>query len=335
MDDLSKEVKIVFLEIVPVLIILFGLIGNLLTFIVYSSKELEKLPVNIYFRFLSITDSLNLLIYLPLLIKFVFEHDFQIISDTTCKFFVYISFAMPSMSVFVLIILSLDRAICVKYPNNKLFRQKKSQIISIVIITLFNMGIYTAVGFSYTKEATLNYTVCACRQVTVCNIIKWIDVFNAFILPFLIMISCSFIVIIQIRKSKLRIETHQLSRQNSHCLKSSNALLHNKNVQFACVSFGLNLVFLVCNLPITIYQLKHFDYYDEGVIDEHLFYSLAELIFYAHFGLSFFVHVLFNIKFRSELARLIIHKLMRGKLLSRKPLQKPNDTSKNNSNSHF
>ena len=310
MDGVPLEIKIIFLEILPILIILFGLIGNVISFTIYSTKELEKLSVSIYYRVLAISDSINLLIYLPLLIKFVFQSDFQILNDSTCKLFIYFSFTMPSMSVFFLLLLSLDRAMCVLYPNHKMFREKKTQIISILVISLYNMIVYVPISLAYSKVEDLNYTVCACRREILCIIIRWVDVFNSLILPFIIMISCSLIVAIQVKKSKNRIQTHQFNRKNSNCIKSSNAFLHSKNVQIAFISFGLNFIFLACNLPITIYQMQHFDYYDNGELRNALFYSIAEVIYYAHFSLSFFVHVLFNCKFRSELNRLIINKLL-------------------------
>lgn len=316
--------KLIIFQIMPGIIITSGLIGNIISFIVYSTKSFKKLSVNLFFRFLAITDSINLLIYSSYIFGSIFQKDFQIVSNSTCKIYFYVSFTFPSMSIFTLILLSIDRAICVLYPNRGFLRKKKIQILSIVVLTLYNMLFYVSVGLSYKLTEIKNETFCICQRRIPCEFIKWFDVFNSTILPFVVMIICSAITITTVIKSKNRIKTHNASTIStlSQCM---NKKVHiDKNIQFACTSFGLNLTFLVFNLPISVYQLKHYKYIEDGEILEAEFYSISELFFYAHFALPFGIYYIFNFKFRSELYNLF----KRKKRHFNQPSSKP-------SNSHF
>jgi hypothetical protein len=290
-EEIHKIMELVFGSIV----ILFGLVGNLVSFIVYSRKSFQKFSSQIYLRAMTVIDSFNLFFYMHHLISEASEQNFQFIDSITCRIHVYLSYVIPCCSIFILMILSVDRVVCIIY-HNSMIRKKKVQICLILVGLFYNFLFYIIVLIIYDlnrlKVSNDKYS-CSCDKHSGCGVVKWIDLANSVIVPFLLMTTCSIISLYNIKKSKNRIQ----NQNKTHQLQINN---HNsKNVHFVLISFLLNIKFLIFQLPISIYDIiimNEVDFSDE----KELFYTISLFVFYSHFSLSLVVHLTFNSKFRSE-----------------------------------
>ena len=89
-EEIHKIMELVFGSIV----ILFGLVGNLVSFIVYSRKSFQKFSSQIYLRAMTVIDSFNLFFYMHHLISEASEQNFQFIDSITCRIHVYLSYVI-------------------------------------------------------------------------------------------------------------------------------------------------------------------------------------------------------------------------------------------------
>jgi hypothetical protein len=97
---------------------LAGIIGNSATALIFSRKAFQNNSIGIYCRALALVDLLLLIIQLVNQSFVVFGNNdvFSSISPL-CKFILYGNTALPSISAWILVVLSIDKLICVIYPQ--------------------------------------------------------------------------------------------------------------------------------------------------------------------------------------------------------------------------
>jgi hypothetical protein len=190
---MSEVIELIILQILPWLIVILGLAGNVLSFLMFSRKNLHKLSVHIYFRALAITDSFNLLLFVQYLVSYIFNQNLETVSIEICKLSTYLSYVIPCLSSFILVLLSFDRFMCVFYPSCSWFRKPSVQITLLILVFTFNIGFYVTVALAHTlhlnsdsekpshilsfhQKNDLSKKQCVCKIEKACKIIKIIDV---------------------------------------------------------------------------------------------------------------------------------------------------------------
>jgi hypothetical protein len=131
------------------------------------------------------------------------------------------------------------------------------------------------------------------------------------VIPFVIMIATSIIIIRMLFKSRNRINKRitQTNTQSSDSTVDILNVIKNTNNnsrrdhQFAKTVIILNLLFLICNLPICI-LLIIWNYYSfsEVYIESELklCYSIFSIFIYCYSALPFFIYLKVNTVFRSD-----------------------------------
>ena len=131
-------------------VLLYGLIGNFLCFKIFSSTKLSKYPISIYFRAISIFDSLVLILGINFLMDINFNFYLSQLNDIFCKIDIYFVYATPSISPWLMVIVSFDRFINSAFPKRFLFLHKiRTQIGIILFIVLFNIVLYSSIIWKY------------------------------------------------------------------------------------------------------------------------------------------------------------------------------------------
>lgn len=97
---------------------LMGVMGNFISFVIYSRKSFARNSINVYCRALAISNSLVILLQIPNCIALLFYSiDLYTTSDSICKFSVYASTVLPSNSSWILVVFALDKLVCVMFPS--------------------------------------------------------------------------------------------------------------------------------------------------------------------------------------------------------------------------
>jgi hypothetical protein len=304
---LKKIVMYLFLVVV-----FFGILGNLAAIKTFSRNRFKNTVFSTYFRFMTVTDSISLLFYT--LFKYLqWEIDFNIrvLSGHLCQLFLIIAYAIPATSSWIIAFISLDRLLSVKLNTKFLFRKEKLFQIAVCFGVLsFNLVIYLQLYFSYIEETPVidrfgnktNKTNLKCKRVEV-DLLGWLNLLNADVLPFLTMtISTVFIlrVLVESRKKMKQKENEKYAVKRS---SQKKLVKNNRDQKFAISSISLNLIFLVTNLPVCIYEL--IDAYT--IIDpeiEVVVYRFTEVVYSVNFGSMFFINFVANSMFRNEFLKL-------------------------------
>ena len=125
--------------------IIWGIIGNFLCFRIFTSTKLNKYPISIYFRAISIFDSLMLVHGVHFYIKDNSDFDMRHVNGILCKIWPYFLYSTGPISGWLMVIVSLDRFVCIVFPRRFPHIHKTSiQIAIIFSIVVYNFILYSS-----------------------------------------------------------------------------------------------------------------------------------------------------------------------------------------------
>jgi hypothetical protein len=295
--------------ILYMVIFIFGLLGNILSFVVFSRKKFKKTLFSIYFRVLNIADIYTILFALVDFLKYKLGHDMEKISIFFCKTTFYSLFAVSPISGHILAIISIDRFITTRFPNRFTIKNKTSfQIFICFFICLFNLSYYTPMIVFRQFESLSKNDSNSSQESYACNlnddcISYWMDFFNSTVFPFALMIIFTSFTLKLIFNSRAAIRQAAGVRVNKRSNSIQQTTFKIKDIKFAITSITLNLCFLVLNFPVVTYSLLSvYISFDQDLND--FIYVLTEFFFYVNAGLLFYINILVNSIFKKELYKM-------------------------------
>ena len=105
--DVNDVVVFVEKSTVPLIILLFGLVGNTIGFAVFSRKSLSKFPTRNIYRSLAVFDTIFLVYRMIGEITTINNISIYLISNMWCKIFRYLRYAMGPISAWILVYISI------------------------------------------------------------------------------------------------------------------------------------------------------------------------------------------------------------------------------------
>ena len=277
-------------------ICLIGFIGNILAIIVFSRKKYAKTIFSTYFRVLSIFDTLTILTRIDYFILVNQSQPLRLISNITCKFSLYFVYFMPASSTWILVLISLDRFVSICKPSWKyLIRNNpKYQLLACLCVVMYNFVFYIPFFVFQNINNTTYPSIDGNRTIDCINdtetIIDIVDTFNATLIPFIIMLSCTIFILRTIFKSRNNANT------------TSNKI---RDIRFAITSIGLNLSFLILTFPQNIFMI-FFMIFDLEYFLKYFIFGLITCLAYTNFSIIFYITLLVNSNFRKEFYAFIL-----------------------------
>jgi len=271
--------------ILPLLILCFGLIGNLMGIIVLlREKMIEIGPINVY-RYIFIFDSIYLLTLINYYLNYAFLIGLFFKFNITCKIFYYFVCSFSSISSLLLIYILIERYLSITYPvESNLLRNNKIQFAYLIIIIVLNLVYFSPVLYYYHSTLTLNSTLNDCsRDSNGENIISYLTFISRILLPLFLIFLFSIILIYKIIKSKSRIYTFYSDREK---------LIFKKDVHLSIISILFNLIQFSFTLPVLISYFL----FDQKSIT----FTFTLYIYYFSFAFNFYFLLASNSLFRSE-----------------------------------
>ena len=276
------------------LMVVFGLMSNVVIFLVFKRSEFNKsLPRN-YFCLLAITEAISLISIVPyhLTVSGIFIYTWNVYC---CKIFSFIRYFFPAVSSWLLVIINIERFVSVNYKSIVIFGQQWFQTVSVGALLMLNFFIYyclvNAKGFLIDYDDLVSNLTnktniyCAQRYNQPILLISWLNMVNKFILPFAFMVVCSIGIIHSIYM------THK--KMMSHCMNRNLKRL-KKNIFYSIAIILLSVAFFVFNLPIIFNFLSLYFLNNVAIL-------FLDLVFYTQYSFNIFVYFILNAKFRSEL----------------------------------
>ena len=283
-------------KIFPVLIIILSLVGNILGLIVFIKKKLklEKIGPIIIYKYLFAYGLINSFMIIRLYL-YGFGIYLETNSKLTCQLMVYYWYVTASILPMILVYISIERFISIKYPNKQsILNNKLNQHCFIIVLIVYNLIINSWIPFNCdhfidkTNSTLLKYILnynsndnFECLRANK-NII-YLTTLNTKIIPYSLMITFTILLIVSIFMSRNRVISNYTSIQNE---------TFKKDVKFAFSSLSLNIIFILFNLPASVVLISGNKY-------PFLFLIFLYLNLFS-FSIYFYLLLIFNSLFRSE-----------------------------------
>jgi hypothetical protein len=268
-------------------IVLIGTLANILAFIIFSRKKFEKTIFSTYFRILLIIDTIGL-VYLAMgkFIRFKYKINIRDFNEHLCRLTLLLAYSIPPISAYILVSISIDRWLTIAKPNVFHLRRKPAFQIGVCIFIiaanlLYNGQLFFSyLALDYLEDPSVGPVCLIPDEKT----LQTMDLLNSTIIPFLLMIVSTILTIKSV--FDLRKKMSQSTKQIN-----SNKKVRRKDIKFSITSITLNIIFLLLNLPFTIFALVPVSLSPE-LSDFLLIFFL--FLTYLNHGTVFFVSFLMN-----------------------------------------
>lgn len=283
-------------------ILLTGLFGNTIGFLVVQRPSLKNIGPRSTFCYLFFMDSFYLIQIITPYLLFGFSIDLTIVSSLTCKVYQYLNYSLDTQSAMLLVYISAERLVSIKYPTKKEFlRKQKTQLIYFFVVTIYNLLYYLPIAFYYDLQ-TYSIELPEHNNFTnktigiVCNfvdeksqlILGYLDLVNRVLIPFILMVIFSSSLINYIFKSRQRAQANFTSYENKS---------FKRDLKFSITCIFLNSIYVAFNLPISI-TVFFPDYF------LYITYPANLFLFYASYAVNFYILFFSNSLIRKEVLSL-------------------------------
>ena len=291
-----------------------GSIGNSLSFIVFTQKQLRSYSTFRYLAYLSVVDLIVLYLGLGnIILRDYFLFDIRSQNLFLCKFHTFFTYVTTQLSSWILTLVSIDRAIActVMRLNKRICRPKSADKIFLSVcffISLINSHILFFMGSKRIMLINSNENMTETRQIIVCTHntsalyftffekpYTIIDLLSYVLIPFLIMTICAGIIAYRLFFSLGQTSLHIAIKGKTH-----RGTRRAKQISYMLLV--LNLVFVILLTPIVIGQIF------QDLNQEHryrLYNSITLLMSYSNHALNFVLYGIASPQFRLTLRQLL------------------------------
>ena len=272
---------------IQALISLVGITCNILSILVFERQKLKKFSYSIYWKTMSIFDSLILLNIIRHWIRDFLEVDIDLISPSFCRFSVYLSYVAGAISMCLESLIIFDRFFIIVHPNRfKIIKQRRFQITAISLSIVYCLLINVNLPLNYRLDESIDGTL-------TCHVA--IRVIKLQMLVVLLHVLISNVIINPILDIKI---IYRIISTRGNVNKRLNRLT-SSDWQFAVSAIGLNmnslffkLVFMLCNLLPIFFKL--------GNSQIEMIFSIGLCVMLIERVDIFFINMIVNSTFRQE-----------------------------------
>ena len=264
-----------------------GLIGNILSIIIFSRKTFRNNSISTYCIALALCELWNLLVFIIDIYtltqnKFLYDQ-----SDSLCKLTYGIITYTASIQPWIMVAFSLDKLLSMRVSSIAILKKKWFQWSVVAGIVLFTAALYIYVPlFIRVRELFPGYSLCDVTSIGFFNTHIVIFTFETCLIPFFFMAFTSILTILLLIKSRNSVAKNgQVTRERK-----------SRDKKFAITSITFNITFIILKLPSAIFYilLAYYSLYDSN------FQRVASYTYYLNMSMSFFIHLLTNSIFRRE-----------------------------------
>lgn len=286
---MSFEIFLNAITISQAVVLIIGLIGNLISFIIFSRKKFRKNSISTYCRVLAVFESLVLVELIVNVGQIFFNILIIDLSDVACKIFFYVSAEYASMSAWTLVAFSLDKMLNMKKRRSSILKNKCFQWSIVAIIVVFNLLLFIEVPIILKREYSPFYTklfYCDISSIPFYNAFIIVYLFESGLIPFAVMLISSIVTIILLIKSGKALEQ----------AGNLDTRRKTRDTKYAISSLTFNFAFIAFKMPlVVIYILIAYN----STIDLY-FYYISLFLYYFNASSTFFIHFISNSLFRRE-----------------------------------
>ena len=270
------------IQISSVILTFIAIVGNSLVFYILTRPKFLKESIFRYFiasEIVASTKVIVLWIYsIPNFINWK-------VPDIFCKLFMCLVYVTYDLYPWISVINSIDRFISLKYPSRFLWT-KKFQFQSLtIVIMLILLILINSVRYFYSISS--KSTVCEIASKEKGFYINLVNMLISSVIPFLIMLLCTFLIFYHLISQKLRLQ------QNNNDFKREKVFIRNVLI--------MDLWFLICYTPFCVTTFLQYTL-DFTNIDENVWKIILDstiIISFFEISCNFFIHFTCNKLFRN------------------------------------
>lgn len=298
------------------LILILGLFGNIVGYNVFRKKELVNFPAREFYIVLSFIDttSFTLPMFQDLLLDL--KIDIALINEFSCKFFSFTDYTTAPISAWMIVYISVDRYIAVRFPQNILIKKASFQRLFIFLIIISNALFYSPSIYYIRLVSKDNFSYeCKFIDEESKKFMNTMSLVNSTLLPFVFMLIFSILLIHILIKL-----TPQLSKKNITNIFSS--------LKFGASTIFLNIFFFIFNFPLCIANLMSTDFTRNFYL--HIFYIGCCVNFYVLFVFNgiFYNECLKLFNFKVEAKKNLEIEKINNSLIEENEMRVENEKSK-------
>lgn len=293
----SKPFLLFFVQVIyPPCLIVTSIMTNILVICVYSRKRFSKLPTRNVWRLISFVDLFSSLQLTKHFLTNTFDYNAYHSSRPICKILNFLSYS-NSIAAWLLVYISSERFLAIHFSRISHKLHKYQPLICIGIV-LYNVILYSQDLLYIDLFVADNITVCYYlpEYETAYLVFVWVDLFNASVIPFVLMFILSILLTVYIFASRKKM-AKRLSIQKAINTKSSRN--YCRDIKFSVTLIFLNVFFITFTLPITLCFMT-------DICGSDLVFSILDDVYYTAFALNFFIYLAVNNVFRNEF-RVMLH----------------------------
>ena len=271
---------------IEVAVITIGLVGNLLTTIVFLRKTFRNNSISTYCTALAIADSLSIVQLINSVFYFQYNAYLMDLNDVFCKISSYVTVLVSAIPPFIMVAFSIDKILSMRTKTIDIIKKKWFQWSVVAGIVLFHVGLYMYHPIFVKRLEYFNVYFCDISSIGFVEIHIILLIFETCLIPFVILMVTSILTIRLLLKSRNSIE-----RNGKLTIERKS-----RDRKYAISSVTLNIIFIVLKLPLAMFFFLYsfLNYYDD------YFYNIANFLFYLNTSLGFIIHILTNSLFRRE-----------------------------------
>ena len=285
-------------NILPTIIIFGGIATNLLVVIILSSKTFKIKPLEParFMNILAVNDALYLLVLMFSIDNSVFNYIIppMVTNIYACKIISFSLLYLNANSSWILVFISLERLLTVKFSNIKYMKSMRFKLGLIGFIYLLNFLLYcpnlilNKIKFSIFDNGSEIKLSCLPTNFEIFYIQMLISAINTIAIPFVIMLFCSILIIYSIYETRKRQATQQAINEQKKL---------KRDIQLSVTIVTVDIIFLIFNTPQLIEQFLVFGSSYLRDMDPRTL-NLLNMFYFLQYGVNFFIYMFVYLRFR-------------------------------------
>lgn len=316
---LRRAVYLLDLYLLPVIIFL-GMIGNILSFLVFCCTYLRRMSSSVYLAALSVSDFVFLF---ALFFTWITTLDINVVSmNGLCQFLIYLTYVTSFLSVWYVVCFTVERHLSVCFPllRQRLCQPRRAKIV-VLVLSILGMIIYNFALWTSVVTDVYGHSQCIVddRYFDVVITINNIDTLVTLVVPALVItvsnIRISYALSKFYRFYRTRCSAERLNSNSGSSLSSdcstlySNSSYNRLQMKVTKMLLLVSSVFLLCNIPSHLIRVYAFARSRNDVNYSPsrtllLIQRLAMLLYYAGFSTNVVLYSVSGKTFRLAFVRL-------------------------------
>ncbi len=286
------------------IIVIVGIFGNIMSFVVFSTKTMNGSVSSIFFRVLAMADILVLCLLSPLWCTILlFHQEPQNLNFIACRIYPFLIHWTKDMPGWILSAVAVERAIGVSIPHRYkiiVTRKRAYFLLTITILTLFGINSFPLFTFRFISENKNSpFLYCDLPRFHK-NIWDHLNMVVYCICPFTIICSSNICVIYFIVQASYRRRTSVSTNQSTNKPTNPSVILILVSVVYLCFTLPIMVFFVIIHSFGDVHGISH-----QTEIHLSLFYSCGILLVTLNSAINFFIYCLSGPRFRHELKNIL------------------------------